>query len=93
MVNSESATAPPPRGPEPNAPVISVGDWMVTALIFAIPVVNIIMLFVWAFSDGVNPNKRNYCRASLIWFAIVVVIYIFLAIAFFGVFATTFSFH
>ena len=31
--------------------VMSVSDWLVTLLIMIIPLVNIIMLFVWAFSD------------------------------------------
>ena len=34
---------------QPVAPVMSVGEWMLTLLILALPLVNIIMLFVWAF--------------------------------------------
>jgi hypothetical protein len=50
---------------------LTVGDWMVTLLILALPLVNIIMLLVWAFSSGGNLNRRNYCRASLLWFLIM----------------------
>ena len=32
---------------EEKAPVMSVGEWMVTLLILFIPIVNIIMLFIW----------------------------------------------
>ena len=53
-----------------NAPAVSTGDWMVTLLIAAIPVVNIIMLIVWAFSDTTNPNKTNWAKATLIWMLI-----------------------
>lgn len=59
-----------------NQPALSVGDWFVTILITAIPLVNIIMLFVWAFSSSTNPNKANWAKASLIWLAIVIVLYI-----------------
>lgn len=55
---------------------ISVGEWIITFIILAIPLVNIIMLFVWAFSGGVNPSKQNYAKASLIIFAILILLYI-----------------
>ena len=51
---------------------VSVGDWFVTILILAIPLVNIVMYFYWAFADGVNTNKRNFSRASLLWGAIII---------------------
>ncbi len=49
-----------------------------------IPLVNLIMMFVWAFSSNTNPNKANYFKATLILFAIVMVIYLVLAVVFFG---------
>ena len=33
------------------APVISLGEWIITFIVLAIPLVNIIMLFVWGFSS------------------------------------------
>ena len=57
---------------------ISVGEWIITFIILAIPLVNIIMLFVWAFGGGVNLSKKNYARASLIFLAAVLVLYIIL---------------
>lgn len=58
---------------------MSVGDWMVTILILAIPLVNLVMYLVWAFSSTGNVNRRNFCRASLIWFCIVFVVALFFA--------------
>lgn len=58
-----------------SAPV-SLGDWILTLLILAIPLVNIIMLFVWGFADGTHPSKRNFCRAYLIWMLIGIVIFV-----------------
>lgn len=52
---------------EQNAPVMSVKDWMITILITFIPLVGIIMLFVWAFGNDENPNRANWAKARLIW--------------------------
>jgi succinate dehydrogenase/fumarate reductase cytochrome b subunit len=69
---------------EPVAPVISVKDWVVTILLVAIPLVNLIMLFVWAFGGGANPSKANYAKASLIWILIGIVLYIVFGVIIFG---------
>ena len=66
------------------APVVSIKEWLITNLIMMIPLVNIVMMFVWAFSSNTNPNKANYFKAALILFAIVMVIYLVLAVVFFG---------
>jgi hypothetical protein len=47
---------------------LTTGEWIVTHLVLMIPFVNIVMHFVWAFSDG-NISRRNFCRARLILFA------------------------
>lgn len=57
------------------AAVVSTKDWMITYLIMIIPLVNIIMLFVWAFSSTENPNKANWAKARLIWIAIGTVLF------------------
>ena len=66
------------------APVVSVKEWLLTNLILMIPLVNIVMMLVWAFGSNTNPNKANYFKATLILFAIVMVIYLVLAVVFFG---------
>ena len=66
------------------APVVSVKEWLLTNLILMIPLVNIVMMLVWAFDSNTNPNKANYFKAALILFAIVMVIYLVLAVVFFG---------
>jgi hypothetical protein len=57
-----------------NASVVRVGDWVVTILLLAIPIVNLVMLFVWSFGGGANPNKANFAKASLIWMVIGIVL-------------------
>ena len=68
----------------PQAPVVSISEWLVTSLIMMIPLVNLIMMFVWAFSSNTNPNKANYFKVALILFAIVMAIYLVLAVVIFG---------
>lgn len=46
---------------------MSVSEWFVTLLLVSIPVVNIILLLVWAFSSGTNINKQNFAKATLLW--------------------------
>jgi hypothetical protein len=67
---------------ENNAPVMSVQDWLITLLIMAIPLVNIIMLFVWAFGNNDNPTRTNWAKAYLI----MILIGIGLSIIFFMIF-------
>lgn len=57
-----------------NPKTISVGDWMITLLITGIPLIGLIMLFVWSFGGGTHPDKASFARAALIWFAIGIVL-------------------
>ena len=66
------------------APIVSVKEWLITNLIMMIPLVNIVMMLVWAFGSNTNPNKANYFKAALILFAIVMAIYLVLAVVFLG---------
>ena len=81
--------APPVYGPSaPNTAPLTVGNYIVMALITAIPLVGIIMLFVWAFGSDVNLNKKNWARAALIMALIGVVIWILFAVLFASVFSS-----
>ena len=39
---------------------MTMGEWIVTLIIMAIPCVNIIMCFVWGFGSTGNLNRRNF---------------------------------
>ena len=57
---------------------VSVGNWLVTYLLMCIPIVNLIMLFVWGFGGGTPVSKANWAKASLIWMVIFFVFYFLL---------------
>lgn len=67
-----------------NSAILSTKDWLITLLITAIPIVNIVMFFVWAFGDGTNPNKANWAKASLMFLGILIALYIILFVVIFG---------
>jgi NADH:ubiquinone oxidoreductase subunit 3 (subunit A) len=72
---------------EPGLRVLSVGEWMLTILFYIIPVVNIIMMAVWAFSSKGNIHRRNLSRALLLWVIIILIAYIVaMAVAGFTIF-------
>lgn len=70
---------------------VSLGDWILTLIVLAIPIVGIVMVFVWGFSSGTHPSKQNYCRAMLILWLIVFVIFILFLVM--GGFAALMTMH
>lgn len=53
---------------------ITISDWMLTIFIASLPLVGIIMLFVWAFSNNVPVSKANWAKAMLLWSLIVIIL-------------------
>ena len=45
---------------------MSTGQYLLTFILLAIPLLNIVLLLVWSFGSATNVNKRNLCRAILI---------------------------
>lgn len=65
---------------------LTTGEWFVTLLVLALPIIGIVMHFVWAFSDG-NVGRRNFCRAALLWLAVGValgILVLITVVVFFG---------
>ena len=56
---SASAVQPPVKP-------LSTWSFIWRKLLFIIPIVNIVVLFVFAFAEGINKNSRSYARAALI---------------------------
>ncbi len=59
--------------------LLTFGDWMVTILIMAIPIVNLVAIIYWAASSSTNISKQNYARASIAWFVIGLIIFFILS--------------
>lgn len=60
---------------------VKVGEWILSFIILMIPCVNIIMMFVWAFSSTEKKSKSNFFKAYLILFAIATVLTILISFA------------
>jgi hypothetical protein len=57
---------------------VTVGNWMLTYLLMCIPLVNLILLFVWAFGSNTPESKANWAKASLIWIVLGIAFYVLL---------------
>ena len=61
-----------------NNQVLSVKDWAITIFITGLPLIGLIMLFVWAFSDATNINKKNWAKGNLV----IMLIFFLIAMSF-----------
>ncbi len=78
---------------EENNKIITTSEWIITKLIMFIPIVNIIMLIIWAFNNKTNINKSNWAKANLIimifrvmFYFIIVFVTALILVNFFGEF-------
>ena len=72
MENETAQHNPVNESPQYNP--ISVGEWVITTIILAIPIVGFIMLFVWGFGSNTQPSKANWAKATLIMIGISIVL-------------------
>lgn len=56
-----------------NRPMTTI-EWFLTIFVLTIPGVNLILYIVWACGVG-NRNRVNFCRASILWCVLGVLIY------------------
>jgi hypothetical protein len=59
---------------------VSVGNWILTFIILAIPPVNLTMLIVWALGGSSNPSKKTFAQAYFVILGIAVCIGVLLAL-------------
>ena len=78
---------------EENNKIITTSEWIITKLIMFIPIVNILMLIIWAFNNKTNINKSNWAKANLIimifrviFYFIIVFVTALILVNFFGEF-------
>ena len=68
---------------------MSMGEWLISLLVMMIPCVNIVMMFVWAFSSTEKKSKSNFFKAYLIFFAIMIAFMIIMMVIMGAAVATT----
>lgn len=71
---------------------LTTGEWFFTIFILALPLIGLIMHFVWAFGEG-DLGRRNFCRATLLWLlvALGLVLMFMLVVLLLGGFAAVFA--
>lgn len=62
------------------AEIVSVKKYLLLSLLFAIPIVGLILLIIKAFDKNTNKNISNYAKAMLIGYLIVFIIIIIITI-------------
>ncbi|MCC8186691.1 MAG: hypothetical protein LIP08_04040 [Bacteroides sp.] len=72
--------------------VMSITDWLIVLIITSIPLLNLIMLCVWAFSHNTPVTKANFAKAALILMAIVFVISLLFGGAIMGMLASMYGY-
>jgi len=55
--------------------VVTFGEWLLTIFLMWIPLVNFILLIVWAFGSNTKPSKANWAKATLLLMIIGTVLY------------------
>ena len=59
---------------------MTVGNWLLTFILLAIPLVNVVMLLVWALGATTHPSKMTFGLANFVILAITTSFYIFAVI-------------
>lgn len=65
-----------------NQKEMKISDWIITFLITAIPLVGLIMLFVWGFSESSNKVRSTWAKAMLVWYVIAIALAVLFIILF-----------
>ena len=67
---------------------MTLGNWIITMLLMCIPLVNVVLMFVWAFGSNVNKSKKTFFQAQLIFSAIGIVMIIIFGSAIAAIFGS-----
>ncbi len=73
-----------------DAKPLTVWEYVLLFLVTAIPIVNIIMLCIWAFRKEENQNRKNFARAALVFVGVgtvvgVIVMAVFWQVILYGI--------
>ncbi|MBE6560483.1 MAG: zinc ribbon domain-containing protein [Ruminococcaceae bacterium] len=87
----ETFTVPPQSAPAVDTTPLKTSDFLILHLLNMIPLVGLILMLMWSFSDNVNLNRKNFCRAYLIMYAISFVLSILFVILYVIILGALFS--
>jgi len=59
---------------------VSIGNWLLTFILLAIPLVNLIMLIIWAAGSSTHPSKKTFAQAYFVLILIAICIGVFAAL-------------
>lgn len=59
---------------------LSIKDWLITLLLLSIPIVGLVLMFVWALSEN-KTAKKTYCQAMIVYLLIMIGLITFLVLA------------
>ena len=76
---------PPAYSVQPDSEPLRVGQYIGMILLMFVPILSVILLFMWSFGSSVNLNKKNFARAMLIVSAIGIVLSIIFSTALIGI--------
>ena len=65
--------------------IMSYKDWALTVFISSLPLIGIIMLFIWAFGNETNIHKKNWAKGTLLIALIAFVLMFFFLFVFGGI--------
>lgn len=63
---NNAPVAPKPQPEKKNEQVIGIGGWIGTFVLLCLPLINLIMIIVWACGGSKYKSKVNFARAALI---------------------------
>ena len=61
---------------------ISMWGYLGYSILFALPIIGVIMILVFSFSKGENVNVRNYARSYILVYVLTAILYLILFIFF-----------
>lgn len=62
------------------ADITTTGQWVLTLFLACIPLIGLILMFVWAFGSNTPPSKKNWARANLVWLLIAIILSVAVAV-------------
>lgn len=66
--------AAPSYGRPANPPPMGVIGYFLTMLVFYIPIVGLVLAFVWAFGQNPNQSRKKFARAQILVWALLILI-------------------